>query len=406
MMTTEKKINFGHCLICLGLVCFWFFNFLPSVSAQTSKLRALPTLKDPASRGSVEEDDEGRKFISTGASIPMDDGRGYPNGYGYALWKRSGWPWPTTDFKLAFAVVTGDAELSLRGLITRDTDLGFGFSYRTLGRFEEYNRGQIDILSRMETHTVAGRWFVHHRIIHNYVEIAQARATYELGYADYARESETISSFTLAPSGIFQTVRLNAGTGKLKRSDYSPKGWAVNLEAEATFRDDWRRWGPPNAWDSPSSFQKFQMDAAYVASSVYDQKLLAKFGGGVGSGLDRLSTFRLGDSLSGRPDNLVLHGFYTHEIFAEDYVLLNLDYIIPLLREQELAFHAYADGAVTTRSDIPDHSAHVWTGIGAGVSFKGWWETQWVVGYGYGINAQRGNDHGGHEFFTQMSKQF
>jgi hypothetical protein len=83
-----------------------------------------------------------------------------------------------------------------------------------------------------------------------------------------------------------------------------------------------------------------------------------------------------------------------------------LDYVLPLLQERQLALHFYGDGAFTKRSDIPDDSAHGWVGLGTGVSVKGWWETDWLAGYGYGANAQRGPDHGGHEVFVQMSKKF
>jgi hypothetical protein len=284
--------------------------------------------------------------------------------------------------------------------------LGVGANYRVLNRFEEYSRGQIDIGNRMEMNKVSGRLFVHQHVVLNYVEIAQVRATYELGYEDFSREDDTASTFTLPQSGLFQTVRVNAGSGKLTKSNFAPKGWEVNVGVEATFRDDWRRWGPPNLWDSRSDFQKFQLDGTYVATPFADQKLVSKFTGGVGNGIDRLSAFKLGGSLTGWPNAMVLHGFYTREIFAEDFALINFDYVFPILKEQRLALHLYADGAITKRSDISGHAIHGWAGTGSGVSFQGPWETQWLFGYGYGINAQRRGDHGGHELFTQMSKQF
>ena len=382
----------------------------PSVSAQKSKLRALPSLNEPesASRGSQRSDRNADVPITlnAGATIPLDDGRGYPNAYGYFFTKRKAWPWPETDFQAAFAVVAADAELSWRGLLTRDTDLGFGVNYQTFGRYEEYNRGQILILERMATDTVSGRLFIHQRVHHNFAQVAELRAMYELGYTDYSRDDETITNFTLANSGIFQTARLSGGSGTYEASNYSPKGWSLSFNVEATFRDDWRRWGPPNLYDSSSEFQKFQLDGVYVLPIYKDQSLIGRFTGGVGNDLDRLAAFKLGSSLTGKPGTLVLHGFYTEEIFAEDFVLGNVDYVIPILTEQQLALHFYADGAATTRGDVPDRSVHGWAGIGSAVTFVGWWETEWQVGYGFGINAQRGTDNGGHEFFTQMSKQF
>ncbi len=361
-------------------------------------------LNDPASSSVTNLNDD--KSVNLGGSIPLDNGRGYANGYGYFLWNRKAFPWSNTDFKLVFAGVNGDAELTFRGLLTENTDVGAGLNYQTFGRFEEYERGQIQIGNRMDMDQVSGRLFLQQHLILNYIEIAQVRATYEGGYTSYTHDDDTSSNFILAPSGAFHSLKLNAGSGKILESNYHPGGWDINLGFEATFREDWRQWGPPGLWYSPSDYQKIQCDSTYVFSSIGDQKLVSTLSGGLGNKLDRLSTFRLGSSLTGMPGVRTLHGFYVREIFADDYGLLNLDYVIPIQKEHELAFHFYGDGAVTHRSDISDHTAHGWAGTGTGMSFKAFWDTQWLMGYGYGINAQRGTDHGGQEAFVQMSKKF
>ena len=344
--------------------------------------------------------------LNFGTSLPTDVGRGYPTGFGFFSWKKSAWPWISSDFKFIFAGISGDAELIFRGLIASDTHFGLGLNYQTLGRFEEYQRGQIAIENRMETNKVTGRLFLEQSIIAEYAEIAKIRLIYEFGYEDYSRDDDTAPAFILAPSGTFQSMKLNGNTGHLNRPLYSPSGWNLNLTFEAVFRNHWHRWGPPNLWDSPSEFQKMQLNTSYVFSSFYEQKMIAKLNGGIGNGLDRLSAYKIGGSLAGIFDPLVLHGFYAQEIFAEDYGLLNLDYVFPLLKEQEMALHLYLDSAVTQRSDILDHQAHGWIGVGSGVSLKGWLDSQWLFGYGYGINAQRKSDHGGHEVFAQMTKSF
>lgn len=373
-------------------------------ATQKAPLRAQPSLQETKETSAEAIND--RKSIHGGISWPLDDGRGYPLGYGYFIWKRSAWPCPTADFRLVFAGVAGDIELTMRGLISENTDLGFGGAWQTMGRFEEYDRGQLRLGNRMGLERYSGRIFVQQHLVANYTEIAKVRAAYEFGHEGYYHHNDTAPTFQIATSGMFQTATLNAGTGKLNRSNFSPSGWDFNVGFEATFRDDWQAWGPPNRWDSPSRFQKFSLDGTYVLDSFEEQKLVTKFSGGVGNGVDRLAASKLGGALTGWPNALVMHGYYTREIFAEDYALLNLDYVLPIHEEQELALHFYGDAAMTKRSDIPDRAIHLWSGVGTGVSVKGWWETQWLLGYGYGINAQRGNDNGGHEVFAQMSKQF
>lgn len=388
---------------------FFGFAWTNSFAADSIKpqLRASAEVKEPLfeskpSRPHLQD----HKTLAAGLTVPMDHGRGYPSGYGYFLWKRNGWPTPTMDFRLAFAGPIGDAEILFRNLLGSSTDFGMGANYQTIGRLEEYHRGQIAIVDRMGVNHYSGRLFIQQGIVLNYIEIAKVRAVYEIGYENYYREDDTSPTFLLAHSGLFQTAKLHGGAGKLDRSLYAPKGWDLNFSVEATFRDGWRNWGPPHLWASSSQFQKFQLDGGYAVSTTEDQRAVFKLSGGLGHNLDRLAAFKLGSALTGLPTSLVLHGFYAREIFAEDFALANLDYVIPILKEQELAVHLYADGAVTRRSDIPDSNAHAWSGTGMGVSVKAWWETRWLVGYGYGINAQRGNDVGGHEFFVQMEKSF
>jgi hypothetical protein len=196
------------------------------------------------------------------------------------------------------------------------------------------------------------------------------------------------------------------GFGKLNGSLYAPKGWELRLAGEATFRDDWHRWGPANLYDSPSNYQRATIEVANVFSTFDDQHLSARIMGGMGNGIDRLSGFRLGGSLDGKAHSLMIHGFYSHELIAEDFGLLSLDYTLPLHKDYQCALHFYSDLAATARSDIADRSTHIWSGLGSGVSFRGYWDTDWLVGYGYGINAQRRTDHGSHEIFAQLSKKF
>lgn len=398
------------CCMAFFFLCSFSLSFAETDPSQKkTQLRTASPVKGTESELSPPTAREINDHIALegGISVPADHGRGYPKGFGYFFWKRDAWPWPTTDFRLIFGGIEGDTELTMRGFVTRDTDLGFGVNYHITGRLEEYDRGQINIGNRMRISHYSGRLFLQQHIMVNYLETVRLRLTYEYGYTQYYHDDDTTPTFQLANNGSFQTIRLNSSMGKLNHSNDRPSGWNVNLGAEATFRDNWKSWGPATTpWKSPSEFQKLTLDGTYVVSSFDEQKLVTKLTGGVGNELDRLSTYRLGGSLSGFHSSFVLHGFYIKEIFAEDFGLLNLDYVIPLLKEQRLALHLYADSAITRRTDIPDHEPHGWVGTGTGLSFRGWWDTHWLVGYGYGINAQRGSNDGGHEFFAQISKEF
>jgi hypothetical protein len=346
------------------------------------------------------------KKIAGGLSFPVDDGRGYPTPYGYFLWDKRAWPSLSTDFRLFFAAIQADAELVIRESLGETRDLVLGFGYELDQRYEEYSRGQVDLGSRMQSEWVAGRIGIQQHIQWNYVEIGKALFFYELGDHGFRGEEQTASNFVLPNDGLFQSLVLHLGFGKIKDSQYAPAGWELRLRGEAAFRDDWTAWGYNGSYLTSSTYQKLMLQTGYVFSSIQNQKMLVHFRGGMGNDLDRLSVWKIGSSLTGKPGTLPLHGFYFREIFAKDFAMLNTDYVIPLIRESQLALHLYGDAAVTQREDVPNASSHVWAGVGSAASFTGFFQTEWLIGYAHGVNAPRGEDHGGHELFMQVNKTF
>ncbi len=69
-----------------------------------------------------------------------------------------------------------------------------------------------------------------------------------------------------------------------------------------------------------------------------------------------------------------------------------------------MSAHLYGDWAVLKQVPPGPDEWHNFFGVGTGLSFRAFWETNWLLTYGYGINAVRNGDHGGHEIGVAMEK--
>jgi hemolysin activation/secretion protein len=103
----------------------------------------------------------------------------------------------------------------------------------------------------------------------------------------------------------------------------------------------------------------------------------------------------------------MLHGYNIEEIFARRFLLVNLAYRFPIWPDQDrvhlqlLADYAWVDylrGHRLPRSGL--------AGVGANLSFALTKRITLAVGYGYGIDAPRHRDFGGHEIDTQFEVKY
>jgi hypothetical protein len=133
----------------------------------------------------------------------------------------------------------------------------------------------------------------------------------------------------------------------------------------------------------------------------------ARIAGGYGEHLDELSAWKLGGNLVNiEPYASTLHGYYLHEFFTDRFVMSNLALSIPVNDKHNLAVHFYGDWANARGVPPLAPEYHNYVGVGSGVSFRGPWKTDFLLSYGYGINAERNGDRGGHEVALGLEKQF
>ncbi len=138
------------------------------------------------------------------------------------------------------------------------------------------------------------------------------------------------------------------------------------------------------------------------------QQASAFFNAGIAENTDALSTFRMGGGLRLRAEfPLLLHGFYVEEVFARSFWLMNFAYRFPIWPGQDLV-HLQLLADVAQVNYIQGHQLPRSTlaGVGVNLSVAVTKRIDLVVGYGYGINAPRGNGFGGQEFDAQFQLKF
>ena len=133
----------------------------------------------------------------------------------------------------------------------------------------------------------------------------------------------------------------------------------------------------------------------------------ASLGGGFGENLDELSAYKVGGNLLGvEPFAVTMHGYYVREFFASNFGIANLEVNQRLTQEHAVTVHLYGDWAVV--KPVPP-VAPDWDnifGVGAGLSFRAIKDIDWLISYGYGINAIRDGTRDGHEIGLALQKQF
>jgi hypothetical protein len=113
---------------------------------------------------------------------------------------------------------------------------------------------------------------------------------------------------------------------------------------------------------------------------------------------DRFSAYRMGGALpliSEFP--LTLPGYYFQELSLRSFVLLAGSYSVPIDTKRRWSIGVTAAGAGVQYVEGLNQPGNWHSGVGGGVIYRSPSDSwQWVVGYGYGIEALRDGHRGAH----------
>jgi hypothetical protein len=250
-----------------------------------------------------------------------------------------------------------------------------------------------------------------------------AALTLEAGALWFQRGSETDPAFVLPVDTFEGRLHLRVRADALSRNDLllPTRGWSAGLDGTWGVRNRWEPWGDPatglvsggKGWIAASGFAYAALPLPGLSGR---QSLVASLHAGIGSGLDRFSSFRLGggstwgdfETLS-RP---VLPAAAMDEIATSRYAIVDLEYrvrIVSLLFLQARGTLAWADvpvqvtGGVETKTPaLPAVTAGLTTGLPWDMALEFSWS--WNFGLVSAGDAEPTKGRSG--FLVVLSKAF
>jgi len=351
-------------------------------------------------------DVEHRRTVTLQTGFPLR-GDEQANAFGYFWFNQDQYPWTNTALRVIFAGVFADGELSY--FLPANTNIAVGVGLGGglyIDSITPYRNGEMLSKQRFFGDLAVGRVFVNESIPNPTPLPLNLRGTYSATGSWY-RKTDTTSDFTIPDDYLTQSLTAELRFGGIEPGLTARRGAELYLGADANYRSGFDAFGRNGALLPEQT--KYQRVYGSLAAKIPVQltTFFARVGGGLGEDLDELSAYKLGGNLLGvEPFTATVHGYYTREFFADDFGIANLEVRQQLTAEHALAAHLYGDWAVL--KPVPP-AAPDWDnifGVGAGLSFHALWNVDWLISYGYGINAVRDGNRGGHEIGLALEKQF
>jgi hypothetical protein len=331
-------------------------------------------------------------------------------GFAYLWFNENDWPIKGTALRVVFAGVYGDAELSWFLPGSTNTSVGIGLEGGAfLGGVTPYWRGEQIEEQSFYGDMVGGRVFLNQQIPNPTPIPINLRGTYGLN-GQFYRDTTDTANFDAPPNFLLQSLQAELRIGGVLPGLNLDRALELYLLADVNFRTGFHAFGPVGSrFPSASNYERF-LASATVRWPFGPVVGMLRICGGTGNNLDELSAWSLGGNLLqvGRYSQ-TLHGYYVREFLAKDFLLVNSSVSMPLGDWRELTGHLYLDHATARLLDPRTGVTAGWrdlTGLGAGLSLKAWWDTTVLLSYGYGFQAVRNENRGGHEIGFALEKKF
>jgi hypothetical protein len=354
-------------------------------------------------------DAESRTFVEAGLGIPLR-GNGPLTGYGYLLVTRPHFLDEDLYLRLVIPPAYFISELVRDRWPSQNSAIGFGISGGLWADSQiEFRDGRFEEEESFSGHSVGGTlaYYLRGPKIGGFLPLeGQIRANPK--YVMYDRADDTSRHFRLPENSAIYDVRAGVRLGGVPPELFPDAALELSLWHTVSYRIEAGRYGFEERPEETKAFTQrtwARLGGIYTFSGTQASAFL---NAGIAEDTDPLSAFRLGGGLRLRAEfPLMLHGYNVEEIFARRFVLVNLAYRFPLWPGQDrvhlqlLADYArvdYLEGHRLPRSGL--------AGVGANLSFALTKRITLAVGYGYGIDAPRGDGFGGHDIDTQFEFRY
>ncbi|MCG3148164.1 MAG: hypothetical protein PCFJNLEI_01606 [Verrucomicrobiae bacterium] len=358
----------------------------------------------------AQVDIEHRRTLTfqTGAAIYQSEET--LGGFGYFWFNENHYPWTNTALRVIYAGVYVDSEFSYYVGGNTNTAIGLGAGGGVyLDGITPYVKGERLAQQTFDGDDVGGRVFINQTIPNPTPLPLNVRASYFITQFYYRDKSVTAPTFTVPTDFFVQTAQAELRFGGIEPGLLSKRGAELYIGLDANYRTGFEQFGPtvPTVvYGRHSEYQHVfgSLGARLPAGPV---TIGARVCGGYGNDIDQLSAWKLGGNLVNiDPFAYTLHGYYLRELFTDRFLMSNLALSVPVHEKSNLALHFYGDWARARGVAPLAREYHNYIGVGTGVSFRLGRNLDMLVSYGYGLNAVRNGDRGGHEIALGVEKQF
>jgi hypothetical protein len=348
---------------------------------------------------SAQLDPRARNLLQFGYDQPLR-GQGPRAAYAYYHYNNPALSGSNLVLRAAIAPVYTDTELGFRSLLSPQTDFGIGLVGGAFGESHyEVRDGKYWDEQSFDGHGGGLSLGVYHRVNPDQripLTLVLKGGARHVGFHD---GWDTDAAFVLPPDHFVSHVRTGARFAGKEPMLYPDLAMELSVWYEREWRSDSGAYGYGGDRSLENSVDRFWVYAGldYAWTNTGHKASLA-ITAGSSSETDRLGAWRLGGVLPLVAEfPLILPGYYYEEITAEEFVHIGAAYVVSLdpANRWQLRFEA----ATAWIEPLPGfESTGRWhTGVGAGVGYTSRNQaTKIFLRYGYGVDADRKGDDGGH----------
>ena len=354
-------------------------------------------------------DDETRTYIEGGVEVPLK-GNGPTTGYGYLFYTRP--HFLAEDLYLRLVVPPGYfiSELIFDHFPSQNSALGVGVSGGFFAESQtEFRDGRYESAESFTGDSAGGTlaYYLRGPKIFGRLPI-EGQIRVNPKYVWYDRNDGTSRYFRLPENTAIYDMRVGVRLGGVPPELFPNAAIEASVWHTFSYRDTAGHYGFAQELQESDHYTQRTWTRLGATYTFGVQQVSAFLNAGIAENTDALSTFRMGGGLRLRAEfPLLLHGFYVEEIFARSFWLMNFAYRFPIWPGQDLV-HLQLLGDVAQVNYIQGHHLPRSTlaGVGVNLSVAVTKRVDLVLGYGYGINAPRGNGFGGQEFDAQFQFKY
>ena len=344
-------------------------------------------------------DPEPRKLLHLGFSQSLRDDGPSP-AYAFFYWNQPNVPATNQTLRLTVAPVFLDGELGFQGLLGEHTDLGVGvygggFAYS----YDEVRRGDYLRDESFDGHGGGARVSVYHLFNPSAKVPLSGVARIGADYRAFADRDSTSETFQLPESQPFLYARVGLRWGGVEPLLLPRLAMEVSVWYELEHRTEAGGYGFGEDRELEPTVHRFlgRGELLYTVPGS-EHFLVAGLIGGSVINPDRFSAYRVGGALPFTSEfPLYLPGYFYQELSTENFGLLYGAYSIPFGGAKQWNVFAGAATALVDYVDGLEQPGDWHTGLGAGFGYTAR-DRRWRVEalYGYGVDAIRSDDRGGH----------